>query len=337
MGHGPRLASARAWTAAPMRDDASAPLVAETAEQRIGPRWLAEVRAACLDVSRRFDPAVYAVVERAWTRSELDDLEQEVVLEQLLRQGQLDYILDIAESLSDVQRLLRLRVRRQLAARRRRTVIDRLLVRIGAILDDAGYEQQERSEPPRFQPAGSGLRSTAPTEADLGRAAAAVRFLPTSDAGGDRAPAVYRSEVLRRLVDLCFEHSVTGLAIGDFDRILRLALTSWYPVLLDIGEGQEWLAEWSEPEPRWDELVQHLMSALPDADKIVLHLKLSGASDSQLAERLGVSRPTAAKERAAVFGRLREAWSHIAADLGPEQVARLAQEFYLKLEQEEWP
>lgn len=318
-----------------MRDTASAPLAAEAAQQRIGPLWLAEVRAACLDVSRRFDPAVYAVVERAWTRSELDDLEQEVVLEQLLRQGQLDYILDVAESLGDVQRLLRLRVRRQLAARRRRTVIDRLLVRIGAILDGADFEQQARTEPARFQPVGSGLRPTAPTEADLGRAAAAVRFLPTLDSGGDRAPAVYRADVLRRLVDLCFEHSVTGLAVRDFDRILRLVLTSWYPVRLDIGEGQEWLPESSEPEPRWDELVLHLMSALPDADKLVLHLKLSGASDSQLAGQLGVSRPTAAKRKVESFERLREAWSAIAADLGPEQVARLAQEFYLKLEKEE--
>lgn len=319
-----------------MRDDALALLASEAAEQRIGPLWLAEVRAACLDVSRRFDPAVYAVVERVWTRGELDDLEQEVVLEQLLRQGQLDYILDASGSLGDVQRLLRFRVRRQLAARRRRTVIDRLLVRIGVILDGPGFEQLPRVEPARYVPAGSGLQPTAPGEAELGRAATAIRFLPTSDAEGDRAPAVYRAEVLHRLVDLCFEQSGTSLAIGDFDRILRVALTSWYPVLLGLDDGQEWPTESSEPEPRWEELVQHLMDALPSADKLALHLKLSGASDSQLAERLAVSRPTAANRRAAAFDRLREAWNSIAADLRPEQASRLAQEFFWKLEQQEW-
>lgn len=319
-----------------MRDDALALLASEAAEQRIGPLWLAEVRAACLGVSRRFDPAVYAVVERAWTRGELEDLEQEVVLEQLLRQGQLDYILDVSESVGDVQRLLRFRVRRQLTARRRRTVIDRLLVRIGVILNGPDFEQLPRAEPARYVPAGSGRQPTAPGEAEIGRAAIAIRFLPTSDAEGDRAPAVYRAEVLHRLVDLCFEQSGTSLAIGDFDRILRLALTSWYPVLLGLDDGQKWPTASSEPEPRWEELVQHLMSALPDVDKLALHLKLSGASDSHLAERLAVSRPTAANRRAAAFDRLREAWNSVAADLGPEQASRLAQEFFWKLEQEEW-
>ena len=319
-----------------MSDETLERLAAEAAEQRVGVLWLAEVRAACLDVSRRFDPAVYAVVERAWTRSEIDDLVQEVVLEQLLRQGQLDYILDVSESLGDVQRLLRLRVRRQLVARRRRTVIDRLLVRIAAILDGPDFEQLPRAEPARFRPAGSEHQSTAPSEARLDRAAAAIRFLPTSDSGGDRAPAVYRAGVLRRLVNLCFEHAGASLSIGDFDRILRFALTSWYPVLLDLDAGSEWLTESSEPEPRWEELVQHLMTELPDADKLVLGLKLSGASDSQLAERLGVSRPTAARRRVAAFDRLRDAWSSVGADLKPEQASRLAQEFYWKLEQEEW-
>lgn len=317
-----------------MSDDFLARLQTEAVEQRIGPLWLAEVRAACLQVARRCDPAVYAVVERSWTRSEIDDLEQEVVVEQLLQQGQLDYILDVSESLGEAQRLLRLRVRRQLAARRRRTVIDRLLVRIRAILEEAGFEPVPRAEPVRFRPAGSGLQSAAPSEADIDRAASAVRFLPTSDSEGGRAPAVYRTEVLRQLVGLCFDHSGASLSIRDFDEILRLVLTSWYPVLLDLDEGLDWRAKPSEPEPRWEELVQQLMSALSDADRLALHLKLSGAADSQLAQRLGVSRPTAANRRMAAFARLREVWTSVAADLSPEQDYRLAQEFYWRLEQE---
>ena len=199
----------------------------------------------------------------------------------------------------------------------------------------ADFEQLTQWEPARYRSAGSGFEPIAPSEEDLNRAAAAIRFLPTSDAAGDRAPAVYRSEVLRKLVDLCFDHSEASLSIRDFDRILRLALTSWYPVLLDLDEGHEWLAESAEPEPRWEELVLHLTSALPDVDKLVLRLKLSGASDSQLAERLGVSRPTAAKRRLDAFDGLRAAWSTVASDLGPEHASRLAQEFYWRLEQEE--
>ena len=81
--------------------------------------------------------------------------------------------------------------------------------------------------------------------------------------------------------------------------------------------------------------MQHLMSALPDVDRLALHLKLSGASDAQLAHRLGVSRPTAASRRMAAFARLRDVWASVAADLSPEQDYRLAQEFYWRLEQEE--
>ena len=81
-----------------MSDKALERLAAEAAEQRVGVLWLAEVREACLDVSRRFNPAVYAIVEPGWTRSEIEDLEQEVVVEQLLYQGQLDYIIDVSES-----------------------------------------------------------------------------------------------------------------------------------------------------------------------------------------------------------------------------------------------
>lgn len=318
-----------------MSDEALDLLVAEAAERRIGERWLAEVRAACTEVSRRFDPAVYAIAEGAWTDSEIDDLVQDVVVEQLLRQAQLDYIVDVSESLVDAQRLLRLRVRRQLAARRRRTVIDRLLVRIKAILDGEGFERLSGLEPARYQLRGAGFGAVTPGDEELGRAAAAIRFLPTSPASRDRAPTVYRAEVLDRVIELCFEASRRSLAIGDFDRILRLALTSWYPVVLELDEDRGWPAGYDDSEREWEELVQALMSELSNVDRTALRLKLSGESDSVLAESLGVSRPTAARQKIASFERLREAWGSVASGLGPDEAARLAQEFYWALEQEE--
>ena len=270
-----------------------------------------------------------------WTKNELDDLVQDVIVEQLLRQGQLDYILDVAESLVDAQRLLRLRVRRQLAARRHRTVIDRLLVRIKALLDGEHFERLPGLEPPRYRPRGTGFRTVVPRDEELGRAAAAIRFLPTSPASGDRAPAVYRTETLERAVRLCFEASGGSLSVGDFDRILRLALTSWYPVVLELGEDRDWPVEYGGPEGQWEDLVQALMSELSDVDRAALRLKLSGVADSILAERLGVSRPTAARRKDDAFERLREAWRSVVGDLDADQASGLARELYWALEQEE--
>ncbi len=286
-------------------------------------------------MSQRFDPAVYAVVERAWTKSEMDDLVQDVVVEQLLRQGQLDYILDVSESLVDVHRLLRLRVRRQLVARRRRTVVDRLLTRIQAILAGADFERIASLHPARYQPRGAEYGTTTLGEEELSRAAASIRFLPTSPATRDRAPAVYRAEVLEKVVVSCFEASGRSLSMSDFDQILSLVLTSWYPVFLDMGEDEGWLAESTDPELQWEELVQTVLTELPTADRLVVRLKLSGASDTLLAERLGVSRPTAARRKVNAFERLREAWRSVAGDLDPDQAARLARELYWALEQEE--
>ena len=77
-------------------------LLEETTRQRIGPLWLAEIREACSGVSRHFDPAVYGVAEGSWTAGEIDDLVQDVTTEQLLKQAQLDYIIDVASSIEDV-------------------------------------------------------------------------------------------------------------------------------------------------------------------------------------------------------------------------------------------
>ncbi|MGH3832573.1 MAG: hypothetical protein ACRDRS_19390, partial [Pseudonocardiaceae bacterium] len=130
-------------------------LTAETQRERIGPLWLAEVREACREVSRRFDAVVYAVVERAWTGSEIEELVQDVTAEQLLRQGQLRYILDVAASVEEVRRLLRHQVRRSLVRRRRRTVVDQLLARVRQSLEDPCCERLPGVVPDRWRPRGS--------------------------------------------------------------------------------------------------------------------------------------------------------------------------------------
>ena len=150
--------------------------------------------------SGRADPAVYGVAEGSWTAGEIDDLVQDVTTEQLLKQAQLDYIIDVASSIDDVRRLLRHHARRALIRRRRRTVVDQLLDRLKALLGADGYEAVAGISPARYQPTGSDFGPRVPRETALDAAAAAVRLLPTSSGSGGRAPAVFRTEVLEQVL-----------------------------------------------------------------------------------------------------------------------------------------
>lgn len=315
-----------------MSDPDLVALADEAERQRLGVRWLAEIREACAQVSRRYDPSVYAVAERSWTAGEIDDLVQDVTVEQLLRQGQLDYVLDVAGSIDDVRRLLRQQVRRVLVRRRRRTVVDQLLARIGPLLGGDRFEVLPGLVPARYRPVGSELGADPPPGSALRAAAAAVRMLPTTGGGGDRAPAVYRSEVLEQAVDVAFTTASASLAIDDFGTILREALTSWVPVVLEGGEELDQpSADPADLPFELEETVEALLQAIDEDDRTVLRAKLAGTADAALAEQLGVSRPTAAKRKAEAFGRLRAAWTELAGDLPNEASVRLVQELYLRL------
>ena len=308
-------------------------LIAEATTQTIGVRWLDEVRTACTEVSRRFDPTVYAVAERVWSDGEIDELVQDVTVEQLLHQGQLDYILDVSRSIDDLRRLLRFRVRRELARRRRRTVVDRLLARLADELDGDSYEQVPGSAPARYWPVSSEPDIDAPTEESLRRAAAAVRLLPTSQASGERASPVFQSDVLAQVAAQCFRTTKSSLSIDDFGRILREALTSWLPEFLELGEGQDLPAEQAGPDIELEDLVSSLMTQISEEDQFVLYAKLSGVSDADLASQLDVSRPTAAKRKSEAFDHLRDLLASEAGDMEFAQTSQVAQLLYLRLSQ----
>lgn len=305
----------------------------EAASARLGTRWLTEIRSACTEVSRRFDPAIYGVSEPSWTDAEIEELVQDVTVGQLLQQGQLDYILDVARTIDDVHRLLRHQVRRALVARRRRTVVDRLLSRISALLESADiYERLPAMTPVRFRPIHSDWGTAAPSAERLRRASARVRLLPTSAASGDRAPAVFRSEVLDNVVSQCFDACETSLSVDDFGQILREALTSWIPVVLELNEELDVESPDSiDLLSELEQTVDLIIDELDETQRVALVAKLSGASDSMLADQLSISRPTAAKIKSQAFARLQDAWQRHASDLPSAHHTALAQVLYVRL------
>ena len=309
-------------------------LLAEASSQRIGNRWLDEVRTACTEVTRRFDPAVYAVAERTWSEGEIDELVQDVTVRQLLEQGQLDYIMDVSQSIDDVRRLLRFRVRRELARRRRRTVVDRLLSRMAHVLTGDAYEQVPGSAHTRYRPVDSDAGIDPPTEENLRRAVAAVRILPTVQASGERASPVFQSDVLSQVAAHCFRATESSLSIDDFGRILRDALTCWLPEFLELGEERDWPTGQVDSDFESEDVVNTLLAQISEEDRLVLYAKLSGTSDSELASQLGVSRPIAARRKNESFNRLRELIASEAIDTEYTQISQIAQLLYLRLSQD---
>src|SRR5438128_2873924 len=96
---------------------------------RIGPKILAYVQEVVSGIVRggRYDPQIYAGSAN-WGDAE-DDVLQGVVTEILIQEGQLDFLMATAATLDDFRNLLTRQVRRYLARRRRRSVIDNLLDR----------------------------------------------------------------------------------------------------------------------------------------------------------------------------------------------------------------
>jgi len=193
------------------------------------------------------------------------------------------------------------------------------------------FERLPGVVPDRWRPRGSDWPAEPPTDVGLRAAVAAVRMLPKSLGTGDRASAVYRSEVLSQVVDLTFTAAGTSLSIDDFGNILREVLTSWVPVVLDQSDGPDVPGtELAELSLDLEETVTAVLDALDGTDRTVLRIKLAGAPDSDLATALSVSRPTAAKRKSEAFDRLRAAWIRAGAS-GASESIRVAEELYTRL------
>ena len=108
-------------------------IVEERQALGIGPVILGLIQSLTANVTRTYDPTVYAGVA-SW-QDGLEDLVHDVIVDRLLAEGQLDYAIDIATTPEALRALLTRQIKRTLARRRRRTVVDNLLDRVRHILD----------------------------------------------------------------------------------------------------------------------------------------------------------------------------------------------------------
>ena len=111
----------------------------EYAAEVIGPLILAEAHRAVTSASRRYDPMVYA--RAADWADAIDDTVQQLVVDLLLGDGQIDYMMSVSRDLDGFRGLMALQVRRLLARTRTRTVVDNLIDRARTVLRAAPFRQ----------------------------------------------------------------------------------------------------------------------------------------------------------------------------------------------------
>lgn len=268
----------------------------------IGPLWLKEIQMAVPRVSRRYSPSIYAQ-SAAWSLDVIDDLVQDVV-ERMLAKGQAEYICDVANDYRHARALIHRQVKMTLIDRRQRTSVDNLFDRAVERLGSSPFEQV-KTKPRSWRLAGSTAEAS-PHPRRLTSSLAALPRLP--GLGKERASAIWTTETLTDALSL-----ICG-AVGEVDepelrRILDESLTVFATaevVTDDAGtEGRSGELDPSELAMA-NELTERLIAALTHEEATLLAGKWIGDSDGDIASRLGVSRPTAAKYKASAFAKVRQ-------------------------------
>ena len=276
---------------------------AEYEADRVGLEILAEVERAVGLAVRRYDPTIYAKAS-SWDDAR-DDLVQDVVVKVLLEEGQLEYLMTVSRGLDDFRALLFRQVRRLLARRRQRSVIDNLLDRSRTVLETAGFDKTRRSGVVVYKLAGADVEARPPAEEEIRRAAVRASLVATTRfRSGERAPEVYSPNALATVLSAVAEVLPCEFALNDLDQILRLTLTDWIPSFLDGDEQSDAVSDRAlnpEEETIVSDTASRILAACSTEQQLILTRKLEGLADEQVAQEIGISRPTLANRKEAVW------------------------------------
>ena len=259
-------------------------------------------------VARRYPSGVYNYGE-SWSDDSVQDLAQQVVLDRLVGEAQLEYLFDQATSIESWRRLLSLQVRRTLAHRRRKTVVDRLLSRVRRLAQTPPFHVQTVGRAVWISRGDSSASLVDLPDSRISQLANSVRDIPQLAANprSSRASMVYTTPDLRLLLDRVLNEvgvvSERGLA-----RVFEALLTSWLPTFLQDPEG-DYPSDEPTPEAVAEDVemraaVETFERDLSEPERWILLCKSQGIADRDIASRLGRSRPWVAQRKQGVLERL---------------------------------
>lgn len=275
---------------------------AEYAAVKIGPLILVEARRAMESVTRRYDPNVYGRTAN-WADA-IDDVVQQLVVDLLIGDGQLEYMMSVSRGLEDFRALMALQARRLLARTRTRTVVDNLIDRARVLLRSDEFERHPEGKD-RDTYARAGAEPRGPTEDELWGAARKAALVPRVGVGrSDRAPLVYADEDLKALLMGVASDLGCRFSLRDVDDILSLVLTDFLPSFLGSDEGVSEIRSptlTAEEDVLVTQAVESVLKCLDCDQRTLLRDKLAGIADAEMAPARGISRPTLAARKHTVF------------------------------------
>lgn len=285
----------------------------ECERERIGPLLWALLVEVAGRVARKYPPHLYNGGE-TWSEEAHADLAQEVALARLIEEHQLEYVLATADQSSGdryeaLARLLAFQVRRVLSHRRRKTVVDRLHSRIKSMIAGPDFQTAELGGDTAIVLDGDPSSARQLSDDEVRRGASLIASVPRlpSRLDAERESKVYTAahleEVVRTLAD-----SMGPLFLSDIRRILELTLTAWVPTLLRDHED-DYASTSPPPElelerAQMQTTIATLVSDLDPVHRVVLIGKSQDISDGDLAQRVGISRPTLAKRKSEALTRV---------------------------------
>jgi len=283
-------------------------LLDECKRDGIGPRFWNLLLAVARRVARRYPPEVYNNGEQ-WSVEAIDDLAQDVVLDRLLDENQLEYVLSLATDEDSLSRLLAFQVRRILNHRRSKTVVDRLLTRIRQFDLEADFQLTALGSDQFLSPLDGGREPGSLSEAELRRGSILIDPIPrlVSNPTAERESKVYGRNDLVELVRLLV-HQFNGISLLDVRRILEITLTAWLPTILRDHEEDHVELSTPELEAQRSEMrtmIHDFVTDLSSVHRVVLLGKAQGSSDGDLASRFGRSRPWLADRKHEVLEMVR--------------------------------
>lgn len=279
----------------------------EHSRNLVGDLIYARVRHLTDGLLRRRDPVVYARGAHDY-RDALEDVLNDFVVDVLIGERQVDYVMATARDLDDFDRLVRRQLRRYLARTRVRTVVDNLIDRSVAAMRAPPFAASGSGDLERFtladEPANLG---TGATEADLRRAAALAQVVPkVPSEATERAPKIYDAEGLHRVLTVLCRAVKTPLSRHDLQSFFDDLLTAWAPSFLEPGEDQDRPAVDLTPSEQSvvNEAADQLVAAMTEQERVIFQYKYANLPDREVAARLGLSRQSTAPRKQALFARL---------------------------------
>lgn len=272
-------------------------------DELIGEAIYARVASLARDYLRRRDPRVYARGSHDY-RDGLEDVLNDFVMDVLIRERQIDYIMSTAVDLNDFDALMNRHLRRYIARTRVRTVIDNLIGRSIAILRHPPFDAEGRGSDERFWLSESNANHAPPTQNEIRMAASLAQPVPkVIGQGEERAPRIYDKDGLTAAL-VILVNTVTGFVTkGDLQKFFEHLLTPWAVSLLELPEGFEATSRELTPseEVIAEETSQRIIGNMATDDRVIYQYKFANVPDRVVADAIGLSRQATAPRKKALF------------------------------------